>query len=296
MFQVGNANSAFFGVLDALRQDSLAKILAEPNLVTISGRPAHFHVGGEFLYQINGGITGPSVESKDYGTTIDVVPIVMGNGRIRLEVRPSVSEIDESFSVGGIPALKIREVETGVEMKAGQTLAIAGLVQNLVDSQNSGLPWVSEVPYAGVLFRHVQEQINEVETLIIVTPELVEAMDASQVPPCGPGMDSASPNDWELFFKGHLEVPVCGPPGAVNACMLGSQPTAPPPAGSPAPAAGNAAPLPAPLPPSAPNATAAAGPYNSYTSSQATNSPPLRPEGHSEEPAFIGPIGYDAVN
>ena len=125
---------------------------------------------------------------------------------------PVVSELDQSLTVGVNPAMKTRELETGVEMKAGQTLAIGGLVQNTVESQNSGLPWISEVPYLGVAFRHVEETINEVELLIMVTPELVEPMDANQVPPCGPGMQSASPSDWELFFKGHLEVPVCPPP------------------------------------------------------------------------------------
>ena len=197
-------------MLDALRQDGLAKILAEPNLVAISGRPAHFRVGGQYYYQLNGGITGPSTSYVDYGTIVDVVPLVLGNGRIRLEVRPVVSEIDQSLTVvGGPPSLKDRMVETGVEMKAGQTLAIAGLVQNLVESQNSGLPWISEVPYLGVPFRHVSEQTNEVETLIMVTPELVEPLDANQVPLCGPGMETTSPSDWELFFKGHIEVPVC---------------------------------------------------------------------------------------
>ena len=117
-------------------------------------------------------------------------------------------------------------VETGVEMKAGQTLAIAGLVQNTVESQNSGLPWISEVPYLGVPFRSVKEQINEVETLILVTPELVEPLDANQVPPCGPGMESASPSDWELFFKGHLEVPVCCRARGLRAVAAAAGPTA----------------------------------------------------------------------
>ena len=223
-FQIGNGNAAFFGVLNALRQDGLAKVLAEPNLVAISGRPGYFQVGGEFGYQLNGGITGPTVQFKDYGTRIDYVPIVMGNGRIRLEVRASISAIDNSLSVGGIPALKNRIVETGVEMRAGQTLAIAGLVQTVVNSQNSGLPWVSEAPYIGTMFRNVNQQVNEVETLITVTPELVEALDANQVPPCGPGMETAEPNDWELFFKGHLEVPVCGCGGGApgGACVQGA--------------------------------------------------------------------------
>ena len=94
-------------------------------------------------------------------------------------------------------------------MKAGQTLAIAGLVQCRIEASNQGLPWISEVPYLGVPFRKVSEATNEIELVIIVTPEFAEALDASEVPPCGPGMQTTSPSDWELFMKGHLEVPKC---------------------------------------------------------------------------------------
>jgi pilus assembly protein CpaC len=287
-FQIGNASSAFFGVLDALREDSLAKILSEPNLVAEHGRPAYFQVGGEFGYQLNGGITGPTVQFKQYGTRIDYVAMVLGNGRIHLDVRPSVSQIDQSFSVDGIPALKTRVLETAVEMKVGQTLAIGGLVQNVVEAQNSGLPWISEVPYLGVPFRHVSEQVNEVELLILVTPELVEGMDADQVPPCGPGMNSASPSDWELFFKGHLEVPVCGPHcGPGNACAANGAPgPAMPPPGEAGPQAQPAA-----------AGAAAPNPYNRYTSSQPIYTAQRSGgQGPGEEPPFIGPIGYDVVN
>jgi len=114
-----------------------------------------------------------------------------------------------SVTVSGttVPGLKSRDADTGVEMMAGQTLAIAGLVQSRVDSLNSGLPWIGDVPYLGVPFRRVNYTANEVELLIMVTPELVEAMDADEVPPCGPGMQTTSPSDWELFMKGYLEVP-----------------------------------------------------------------------------------------
>ena len=285
--------------MDALRQDGLAKILAEPNLVAISGRPAHFRVGGQYYYQLNGGITGPSTSYVDYGTIVDVVPLVLGNGRIRLEVRPVVSEIDQSLTVvGGPPSLKDRMVETGVEMKAGQTFAIAGLVQYLVDSQNSGLPWISEVPYLGVPFRHVQEQTNEVETLIMVTPKLVEPLDANQVPLCGPGMETASPNDWELFFKGHIEVPLCcngsGCQGACNASSGGGEPT-PAPAGALGPQPGETLPTPAPS-----RSDAAGNPYNRDANSNPKGMnnphPPAQADARSDDPPFGGPIGYDPAN
>ena len=210
-FDVMSGTDSFFGLLRALRDDKMMKILAEPSLVTVSGRPAFFHVGGEVGYEIDGGITGASAEFKKYGTQVDFVPIVLGGGRIRLEIRPMVSDLDWANASGLIPAFRTREAETGVEMQAGQTLVIAGLVQMRTESLNRGLPWVSEVPYLGALFRRVEERQNEVELLIMVTPELVEAMDPHEVPECGPGLATTSPTDGELFFKGHLEVPNVAP-------------------------------------------------------------------------------------
>lgn len=212
-FSIFDGNDAFFGVLDALRQDNLMKVLAEPTLVTVSGRPAFFQVGGEFPIIVPQSLGTVSIEYKRYGTQVDFVPIVLGNGRIRLEVRPRVSEIDSSRSVvinsTTVPGLRVREVDTGVEMQAGQTLAIAGLVETRVEAQRRGLPVLSDVPYIGSAFRRVAERNNDVELLILVTPELVDAMDANEVPPCGPGTMTASPNDWELYMKGYIEVPRC---------------------------------------------------------------------------------------
>jgi pilus assembly protein CpaC len=214
-FSVVDGTSAFFGVLEALRQDHLMKVLAEPTLVTVSGRPAFFQVGGEFPILEPQSLGTVTYAFKKFGTQVDFVPIVLGNGRIRLEVRPRVSEIDNTRSVTinstTIPGLRTREVDTGVEMTAGQTLAIAGLVQTRIEAENKGLPWVSEVPYLGMLFRRVQHRENEIELLILVTPELVEAMDPSEVPACPPGTRTTTPSDWDLFAKGHMEVPKCCP-------------------------------------------------------------------------------------
>jgi pilus assembly protein CpaC len=214
-FGVVSGSSTFMGVLDALRQDDLLKILAEPVLVTVSGRPAFFNVGGEIPIIVPQSLGTASIEYKKIGTELHFVPIVLGNGRIRLEVWPRVSEKDPANSIvlSGItvPGLRTREAETGVEMEAGQTLAIAGLVQTRTEAQLRGLPWVSDVPYLGTLFRRVEEHNNEIELLILVTPEIVAAMDAHEVPPCGPGMRTTNPSDCELFFKGHLEVPKCCP-------------------------------------------------------------------------------------
>ncbi|MGQ9823090.1 MAG: type II and III secretion system protein family protein [Thermogutta sp.] len=209
-FSVIDGSDAFFGVLEALRQDNLMKVLAEPTLVTVSGRPAFFQVGGEFPIIVPQSLGTVSIEYKKYGTQVDFVPIVLGNGKIRLEVRPRVSEIDSARSVTinstTVPGLRVREVDTGVEMKAGQTLAIAGLVETRVEAQRRGLPWISDVPYIGVPFRRVVERTNDVELLILVTPELVSAMNPEEVPPGGPGMSTTSPTDSELYFGGLIEV------------------------------------------------------------------------------------------
>jgi len=287
-FQVFDNNSAFFGVLEALREDKLAKTHAEPNLVAISGRPAYFRAGGEFGYQVNGGITGPTVEFKEFGTRIDYVARVLGNGRIRLEVRPSISTLDAANSVAGIPALKVREVETGVELQAGQTLAIAGLVQTRTEAQNRGLPWVSELPVFGVPFRRVEEEQNEIELLVMVTPELVEALDPHEVPACGPGMRTTSPNDLELFLHGHLEVPNCCPTGP----MAGGMPVGPM----------------TPNGPMLPESTIIEGPADAGTPSAAHQAQSKRNHGvptdlpeppvaepQGPPPGFIGQIGYDEL-
>jgi pilus assembly protein CpaC len=217
-FGVIEPGNSFFGFLEALRQDNLSKILAEPTLVTISGRPAYFNVGGEFPILVPQSLGTVSIQYRPYGTQVDFVPIVLGNGGIRLEVRPRVSEIDDTRSVVinnvNVPALLVREIDTGVEMRPGQTLAIAGLVQNRVDATKRGVPFLGDMPYIGALFSKKTDQINEVELLVMVTPQIVEAMDPHEVPTCGPGMDTTNPTDVQLYLKNMIEVPLLCAPGA----------------------------------------------------------------------------------
>jgi pilus assembly protein CpaC len=311
-FSVINGSNAFFGVLDALRQDNLMKITAEPTLVAESGRAASFNSGGEIPVPTPQSLGTLSIDWKQYGTQIDFVPIVLGNGKIRLEVRPYVSELDyaNSTTISGttVPGIRSRKVDTAVEMMAGQTLAIAGLVQQRIEAENRGLPWVSEVPYLGAAFRKEEEKVNEVELLILVTPELVDAMDACEVPPCGPGMATTSPTDWELFMKGHLEVPNCCPVGngeGGRQCGQGNGSPAPMPEDgmigpeqiqTPAASGANTG-----MQPRSPTNVAGRNgspsvPYSRYTSSK-----PKTPSGDSSSgaqnspPGFIGPVGYDVV-
>jgi len=216
-FGVVNGANQFFGFIQALRQYNLIKVLAEPTLTTISGRPASFNVGGEFPILIPGGLGTTTVEFKEFGTRVDFVPIVLGNGKLRLEVRPSVSEIDPARSVTiddiTVPGLRTRWVDTAVEMESGQTLALAGLIQERTEAENVGLPWIADVPWAGAAFRRVKEVRNEIELLVIVTPRLVHPLEPGQVPQCGPGTRTTSPCDTELYWKGYLEVPKCCPQG-----------------------------------------------------------------------------------
>ena len=230
-FGIVNNASSFFGFLDALEENKMAKVLAEPNIVAISGRPAQFLEGGETPILIPQGQGNLSIEYKPFGTQIDFLPIVLGNGNIRLEVRPEISELDTSIGIVtqnlSIPGFRVRKADTAVEMKAGQTFALAGLIQRRTESITRGLPFVKDIPIIGVPFRKVEERVNEIELLILVTPELVDAMDPHEVPECGPGMGSMSPSNCQLYFGGQIEVPnaygPCGPgcqngQGPCNGC------------------------------------------------------------------------------
>ena len=226
-FNIGSLN-AFYGVLNALREDDLGKILSEPNVMAISGRPAYVSEGGEIGYQVSSTVAGNTVGWKEYGTRLDIVPILLGNGRMHLDVRVNVSQPDAANSIDGIPAMKSRGVETGVELRSGQTLAIAGLIESRVEATVHGFPWISEVPYLGTAFRSESHQINEVELIILLTPEIVDGMEPCQVPACLPGSNTADPTDWELFFKGQIEVPNCCPAdGTCQQCIQGGAVPAP---------------------------------------------------------------------
>jgi len=285
-FGIVNGGSAFLGVIDALRQDNLLKVKSEPNLVAISGETAEFNAGGQIPVPVPQSLGTVTVEWKDYGTMVKFVPIVLGNGKIRLQIRPEVSDLDASRSqvINGstVPGIRTRWTQTCVEMVAGQTLAIAGLVQCRSESHNFGLPWISELPYVGALFRNVKNEINEIELLIMVTPELVEPLDVNEVPLCGPGSQTADPSDWALFAKGHIEVPKC--------CPNKNGDSQPPPdgmIGSPN--------TPSPNPADSGDANGT-GSYNRYPASNQNSAPgPAAPKSQDNPPGFIGPAGYDVV-
>jgi pilus assembly protein CpaC len=316
-FSVLNGSSAaFYGVLDALREDKLLKLKTEPTLVTQSGRPASFNSGGQVAYPAPQGLGSVAVSFQQYGTRVDFIPVVLGNSKIRMEVRPNITEIDwaNGTTIQGttVPGFTQRYADTAVELAAGQTLAIAGLVESRVEAGNHGLPWISEIPYIGAAFRKEHETTNEVELLILVTPELVDGMAACEVPPCGPGMETTSPSDWELYMKGHLEVPNCCPTGGAGPCNNCN--------GSPSPEEGMIGPEQITTPPASDAAKNKSNPNGQYTAgagysanvarrngvsttpySRYTSSKPNNPYGNSlsgdsnNPPGFIGPVGYDVV-
>jgi len=206
-------NGGDFEVLiAALRKQDLVKLLAEPTVVATHGRPARFNVGGRVPYIVPTGNNSVSINYEEYGTAVDFLPFVVGPGRIRLEVRPEVTEPDNSRSISAsgiqVPAFSSRYVETAVELQAGQTFAIAGLLQSRTEAVSKATPFLGELPLIGAMFRRVREQQNDIELLITVTPELVDAMDPEQTPKGGPGLNSKSPSDTDLYRNGHIEVPL----------------------------------------------------------------------------------------
>lgn len=311
-FKVLGTDADLEGFLQALRQQDLVKLLAEPTLITMTGRPACFNSGGSFPVLIPNGLGTVGVNYREYGTRVDFVPIVLGNGMIRLEVRPSVSEVDETRGVelNGIrvPGLTERFADASVELRAGQTLALAGLIQNRVEAQNRGVPVLADLPWVGRAFSRVEERVNEVELLIMVTPELVGPLDPHQVPQCGPGQLTSNPNDCELYSYGYMEVPNC--------CLLGDRPACQGVNGVPsagcgpvyAPAGSGPRPYATTIPerglprdvPSIPPSSAASEPAGTAAPQPAQPpvqqpTQPVPPGAPAAEQALFGGLGYDSL-
>lgn len=192
----------------AMADNSLLKVLAEPNLVAISGETASFLAGGEFPVPVPQGNQAISVDFREFGVRLTFTPEVKGHQLIRLKVQPEVSELDFSTTVqvGGIvvPGLASRAAQTTVELGSGQTIAIAGLLSEEIRGFSSRIPGLGDVPVIGALFRSVEYRRSNSELVIFVTPEIVAPLDPHQVPPL-PGEDIEDPSDFELYALGLLE-------------------------------------------------------------------------------------------
>jgi pilus assembly protein CpaC len=167
--------------IDALSQDELVHILAQPNLTAISGETASFLVGGEFPIPVAQQNNQVSIEFKQYGVSLAFLPTVATDGRITLKVRPEVSQLTNQgaiqLSAGNstiqVPALTVRRAETTVELGSGQSFAIAGLLQDNADITGNAVPFLGDIPVLGALFRSDNFQRNETELVIVITPYLV---------------------------------------------------------------------------------------------------------------------------
>src|SRR5439155_16129297 len=202
---------AFRYFVQALRENNLLRILAEPNLTAISGQEASFLAGGEFPVPVpqsgTGGGTTITIDYREFGVRLRFVPVVLGDGKIRLKMTPEVSDLDFSspLTIQGskIPTVNKRTVTTTVELADGQTFAIAGLLNNTVNATRDVTPLLGDIPILGALFRSTRYERQETELVVLVTPRLVEPMNPSQIPPL-PGEGWRHPNELDQFLNADI--------------------------------------------------------------------------------------------
>jgi pilus assembly protein CpaC len=196
-------------IVNALEEKGLARALAEPNLVALSGDTASFLAGGEYPVPVPGLLGSVTIDYKRYGVGLAFTPTVLSDGLINLKIEPEVSQLDVSnpVQVAGIsvPPLIVRRAATTVELHDGQSFVIGGLLQSTGKNAISQLPWLGDIPVLGALFRSASYQKDETDLAIIVTPRLVR--------PARPGdviktpLDSSLPvNDADLFLMGKTEI------------------------------------------------------------------------------------------
>lgn len=217
------STSTLFGVfdagkfsifLDALKSNSMAKLLAEPNLMTLDGQPAQFISGGLFPYpvpqssSIPGGTAVVTVQFAKFGAILTFLPQILANDVIRLDVEPIFSALNFGQGTvvngGRVPAIDQRSARTVVELREGQTLAIAGLLQTTTNASTLRVPLLGDLPVVGPLFSSNKIETIETELIVLVTPELVAPMELHEVPE-SPGDRVIQPNDFEFYFLGRIE-------------------------------------------------------------------------------------------
>jgi pilus assembly protein CpaC len=196
-------------IIQALEQRGLVRRLAQPNLIALSGDTASFLAGGEFPFPVQGQNNTIGIEFKQFGVSLGFTPTVLADGQINLKIAPEVSDLDptQNIQVDGtvVPGLIVRRAQTTIELRDGQSFAIAGLLQATNIKNRSELPWLGRVPVLGTLFASSHFQKNETDLVVIVTPHLVK--------PARPGEQLASPldsrlpaNSVDFFVRGQEEV------------------------------------------------------------------------------------------
>jgi len=196
-------------LVQALEDKGLARRLAEPNLTAMSGQTASFLAGGEYPFPVAGQLGAVTIEFKKFGVGLGFTPVVLANRMISLRIEPEVSQIDTSTTVqtpaGPVPSLVVRRASTQVELRDGQSFAIAGLMQNTSQDHNDQLPWLGDVPIIGALFRSASYIRNETELAIIVTPRLVQPSRPDQRPR-SPLDSTMVGNELDRFLAGKPEL------------------------------------------------------------------------------------------
>ncbi len=207
-----NADLNLGFTLKALQEKGILQVLAEPNLTTVSGRAATFLAGGEFPYPViqgsNGGFTSVTIQFRPYGVHLDFTPYVHPDGSIRLRVNPEVSALDytNAVKISGytIPAISTRKADTEIELKNGQSFAISGLLDNRITDSLSKIPGIGDVPILGQLFRSKNVNHSVTELIVIVTPTVVDPLNAPATqPPATPSwpVPFLSPGDFDTGLK-----------------------------------------------------------------------------------------------
>jgi pilus assembly protein CpaC len=184
-------------LIKALEQNNALQILAEPNLMTESGKDASFLAGGQFPYPVlqssgtGGGFGGITIQFRDFGIRLNFTPTVMPDGLIHLKVAPEVSSLDftNALQIQGflIPALSVNRAQSEMDLRDGQSFAIAGLLDNRVTQQFEKIPGIGDIPILGKLFQSRSLNKSRNELVIVVTPHIVQPLLAGQSPK-GPAM------------------------------------------------------------------------------------------------------------
>lgn len=205
-----NGNVSLTSTLEALEQDGLFKVLAEPDLVAMSGEKAEFLAGGEFPVPVpqssGNGNTTITIQFKPFGVAVQFIPFVLSENRIRIAVEPEVSEINEGESTTtnglSIPGLTTRRAKTTVELAPGESFMIAGLLSDRLNSNINQIPGASEIPILGALLRSTQYRRNETELVMAITPYIIDPVKSSDVR--FPTDDFRPASVMEQFFYGSL--------------------------------------------------------------------------------------------
>jgi len=214
-------NWDFNTVIDALEQEGLVSVMAEPNLTALSGETASFLAGGEFPILVPDSDGRVTIDFKKFGVSLAFTPTLLGEDRVNLHVRPEVSQLSSTNAVtlNGfvIPSLTTRRAETTVELGSGQSFAIAGLLQNNVNHDISKFPGLGDVPVLGGLFKSDRFQRDESELVIIITPYIVKPVSRRKL--AAPTDGLVPPHDIERLIVGgtHRRNPDAGKPVTINA-------------------------------------------------------------------------------